>query len=121
MRRAMNAVLREAYIKDCERAVARWNKILADEGCRVQIHLPSERFHRVVGSFSAASFDPSGNLMSRDEWESRRHEFLPTKADRDYVKAVQILVTEPGKFANWIAPPARGIHGRPVEFEYVRM
>jgi benzoyl-CoA 2,3-dioxygenase component B len=29
-------------------------------------------------------------------------------------------VTEPGKFANWIAPPARGINGMPVQFEYVR-
>jgi benzoyl-CoA 2,3-dioxygenase component B len=29
-------------------------------------------------------------------------------------------VVEPGKFANWIAPPARGINGLPIEFEYVR-
>jgi benzoyl-CoA 2,3-dioxygenase component B len=29
-------------------------------------------------------------------------------------------VLEPGKFANWIAAPARGINGQPVEFEYVR-
>ena len=29
-------------------------------------------------------------------------------------------VVEPGKFANWIAPPVRGINGLPIEFEYVR-
>ena len=29
-------------------------------------------------------------------------------------------VLEPGKMANWIAPPSRGINGQPVEFEYVR-
>jgi benzoyl-CoA 2,3-dioxygenase component B len=29
-------------------------------------------------------------------------------------------VTEPGKFANWIAPPARGINAQPIDFEYVR-
>jgi benzoyl-CoA 2,3-dioxygenase component B len=28
---------------------------------------------------------------------------------------------EPGKFANWIAPPNKGIEGRPVEHQYVRM
>ena len=28
-------------------------------------------------------------------------------------------VIEPGKVANWIAPPARGINGQPVDFEYV--
>jgi benzoyl-CoA 2,3-dioxygenase component B len=30
-------------------------------------------------------------------------------------------VTEPGKFANWIAPPARGIKVTPIEFEYVKL
>jgi len=29
-------------------------------------------------------------------------------------------VVEPGKFANWIAPPAMGINRMPVEFDYVR-
>jgi benzoyl-CoA 2,3-dioxygenase component B len=29
-------------------------------------------------------------------------------------------VVEPGKFANWIAPPRAGISGRPLDFEYVR-
>ena len=26
---------------------------------------------------------------------------------------------EPGKIAGWIAPPAKGINGQPVEYEYV--
>jgi benzoyl-CoA 2,3-dioxygenase component B len=30
-------------------------------------------------------------------------------------------VTEPGKFAGWIAPPARGINGQSVDFEYVKL
>jgi len=30
-------------------------------------------------------------------------------------------VTERGRFANWIAPPARGVNGRPIDFEYVRL
>jgi benzoyl-CoA 2,3-dioxygenase component B len=30
-------------------------------------------------------------------------------------------VTERGKMANWIAPPARGINGQPEDFEYVRL
>jgi benzoyl-CoA 2,3-dioxygenase component B len=29
-------------------------------------------------------------------------------------------VLEPGKMANWIAAPRRGINGQPIEFEYVR-
>jgi benzoyl-CoA 2,3-dioxygenase component B len=29
-------------------------------------------------------------------------------------------VREPGRIASWIAPPSSGIHGKPVDFEYVR-
>ena len=57
----------------------------------------------------------------QDHFESRRGEFLPTREDRQYVKSVQFLVTERGKFANWIAPPQHGINGRPLDFEYVRL
>jgi benzoyl-CoA 2,3-dioxygenase component B len=121
MRRAMNAVLRDAYIEDCERAVARWNKILEQEECRHRIKLPSVRFHRLVGTYARGHFDPHGNALSGDEFEFRRGEFLPTRVDRDYVKSVQFLVTEPGKFANWISPPQHGIHGKPLDFEYVRL
>jgi benzoyl-CoA 2,3-dioxygenase component B len=30
-----------------------------------------------------------------------------------------VPVTEPGKMAGWIAPPKRGIHGKPIDFDYV--
>jgi benzoyl-CoA 2,3-dioxygenase component B len=29
-------------------------------------------------------------------------------------------VYEPGKFAPWIAPPSKGVHGQPVDYEYVK-
>jgi len=29
-------------------------------------------------------------------------------------------IYEPGKFANYIAPPIRGINRMPIDFEYVR-
>ncbi len=32
-----------------------------------------------------------------------------------------VQVTEKGKFANWIAPPLRGINGQDVDFEYVKL
>ena len=76
---------------------------------------------RLVGAYSEGHFDPDGNPLNKDEFEARRHEWLPSKVDREFVKSVQVLVTEPGKFANWIAPPSRGIHGKPIEFEYVRV
>ena len=46
--------------------------------------------------------------------------WLPTDADSAYVGSLMTPVTEPGKMANWIAPPAQGIGGRPVDMAYVR-
>jgi len=46
--------------------------------------------------------------------------WLPSDADRAYVASLMGPVTEPGKFAAWIAPPVMGINRQPVDFEYVR-
>jgi benzoyl-CoA 2,3-dioxygenase component B len=121
LRNALNEVLRGEYAKDCERAMTRWNKYLAEAGVEEQLYLPSTRFHRHVGEFARHSFDIHGQLISQDEFERRRDEWLPTIADREYVRSLMHPVTEPGKIANWIAPPAAGIKGRPFEFEYVRL
>jgi benzoyl-CoA 2,3-dioxygenase component B len=121
MRRAMNAILRDSYVKDCVKVCARWNKALEKEGSSLRVKLPSDRFHRSMGSFAQAKFDPDGNILTEEQWNKRISEFIPTKEDKDYVKSTMTLVTEPGKFANWIAPPSRGIHGKPIEFEYVRL
>jgi benzoyl-CoA 2,3-dioxygenase component B len=45
---------------------------------------------------------------------------LPTNEDRAYVGSLMGRVVEPGKFANWIAPPVMGINRQAVDFGYVR-
>ena len=77
--------------------------------------------HRHVGEYAGHHFDVEGNLITRDEFEARRFEWLPSEEDRAYVRSPMHPVTEPGKIANWIAPPAQGIKGKPFEFEYVRL
>jgi len=43
------------------------------------------------------------------------------EADRARVQALQTrAVVEPGYFASWLAPPAKGIDGKPADFAYVR-
>jgi benzoyl-CoA 2,3-dioxygenase component B len=121
LRNALNEVLRGEYVKDCERALTRWNKFLRDEGVDAALYLPSTRFHRHVGEFAGHAFDVEGNLISKEEFERRRAEWLPSMADREFVRSLMHPVTEPGKIANWIAPPAAGIKGKPFEFEYVRL
>jgi benzoyl-CoA 2,3-dioxygenase component B len=121
MRNALNEVLRGEYVKDCERAMKRWNKYLEDAGVSGRLYLPSTRFHRHVGEFAGHAFDVRGDMIAKEEFESRRSEWLPSMGDREYVRSLMHPVTEPGKIANWIAPPTQGIKGLPFEFEYVRL
>ena len=51
----------------------------------------------------------------------KRASWLPTTEDRAYVQSLMKPVYEPGKFADWIAPPNKGVKGKPVDFEYVKL
>jgi benzoyl-CoA 2,3-epoxidase subunit B len=121
LRNALNEVLRGEYVRDCEKGLARWNKSLADEGISERLSLPHVRFHRHVGEYAGHYFDINGNLISQQQFEQRKSDWLPTIEDREYVRSLMRPVTEPGKIANWISPPATGIKGKPFEFEYVRL
>ncbi len=121
LRNAMNEILRDDYIEDTERVITRWNKTIEESGVKYELTLPSRRFHRQVGAYSEHKFDPQGNLIDEATWNAKRDTWLPTRKDLDHLRTLQTRVTEPGKFAHWIAPPRVGIKGRPVEFEYVRL
>jgi benzoyl-CoA 2,3-dioxygenase component B len=121
LRNAMNEVLRDAYVEDCQRGVDKWNRAIAAHGVAFQLTLPSRRFHRHVGIHSGMSFDRAGNLITSEEFAASRSDWLPTEADKTYVKSLMTKpVYDPKQMANWIAPPKQGIKGRPIEFEYVR-
>ncbi len=121
LRNAMNEVLRDEYVKDCQRAVDRWNKTLQRSGVNgVSLRLPSRRFHRGVGPCATAKFDPEGRLISEAGYQARLGEWLTTDADRAYVKPLMNAVYARGKVASWIAPPGKGINGMPVDYEYVK-
>ena len=120
LRTAMNEVLRDDYVVDCQRGVDRWNKSLQKEGINFELKLPSRRFHRNIGQFAGLPFDTDGNLLSEKEWESKKNDMLPTEEDETFVKSLMHPVTEPGKIASWIAPPRRGINSQDFDFEYVK-
>src|ERR671918_1632230 len=82
LRNALNEVLRGEYVKDCEKGLARWSKVLTDEGARERLYLPNPRFHRHVGEYAGHFFDLQGNLISGEEFEKRKAEWLPTLEDR---------------------------------------
>ncbi|HZU84614.1 MAG TPA: benzoyl-CoA 2,3-epoxidase subunit BoxB [Polyangiaceae bacterium] len=121
LRNALNEVLRDAYVEDCQRGVDKWNRTIAAHGLRFELRLPSRRFHRHIGLYAGGHFDPGGDPLSAAQWEARRGDWLPTDADREFVRSLMIEpVFDAKRMAHWIAPPKQGIRGRPIDFEYVR-
>jgi benzoyl-CoA 2,3-dioxygenase component B len=121
LRNAMNEVLRDEYVKDCQRAVDRWNKTLVRAGnTGLTLSLPHRRFHRAVGPCAGYFFDLQGRLISEADFKAHEAEWLPTAEERAYVKSLMHPVIERGKVASWIAPPAKGINGMPTDYEYVK-
>ena len=83
--------------------------------------LPHRAFNRRIGAFAGMRISPDGKVLSEADWKMHEGQWLPTDEDRAYVTSLMgPAVTEPGKFAHWIAPPARGINNQPGDFEYVR-
>jgi benzoyl-CoA 2,3-dioxygenase component B len=121
LRNAMNEVLRDDYVADCQRGVDKWNRTIAAHGIDFTLTLPSRRFHRHIGLYAAVSTDPAGNLLSADEFEARKAAWLPTDSDKGFVQSLMRKpIWDPKEMANWIAAPKQGIKGRPADFEYVR-
>lgn len=121
LRNAMNEVLRDEYIRDNTKGIEYWNRVCEKNDIDFRFTLPHRRFHRTVGEFAGQPFDLEGNLMEREAYERKLLEWLPSQEDKAYVKSLMRAVTEPGKFADWIAPPLRGINSQEIDFEYVKL
>jgi benzoyl-CoA 2,3-dioxygenase component B len=117
---ALNEKLRDDYVKDAQAGIERWNKIVEKSGVPFKFHAPHKAFNRKIGPLAAARVDPDGNVVPDAVWMQHQDKWLPSASDRAFVASLMGRVGEAGKFANWIAPPSRGINNQPVEFEYVR-
>ena len=120
MLNALNEVLRDDYIKDSVAGVERWNKVIQKAGIPFVLKTPHKAFHRSIGALSGAKVSPEGRVLGDAEWQANVDHWLPSGGDRAFVRSLMGRVVEPGKFANWIAPPVMGINRQPVDFEYVR-
>jgi len=121
MLNALNEVMRESYLKDCEIGLKRWNRAIERAGHDFRLTLPSSRFRRSIGSWVGLPVDPRGKLLPKEEYLRRLHEWVPSPEDRTFVRSLMQRVIEPGKMAGWIAPPDRGINNLPVDYEYVHL
>jgi len=120
MLNGLNEVLRDDYIKDSMAGVGRWNKVIEKAGIPVRLTVPHKAFNRQIGSLSGVRISPEGQVVSQAEWDAKKDQWLATPEDRAFVASLMGRVVEPGKFANWIAPPVMGINRQPVDFEYIR-
>lgn len=122
MLNALNEVMRESYLKDCEIGLKRWNRLIERAGHgELALALPSAHFRRSIGSWVGHPVDPRGRMLPREEYDRRLHDWIPSEADRAFVRSLMQRVVEPGKMAGWVAPPERGINNLPVEYEYVHL
>jgi len=117
---ALNERLRDDWIVDVQKGIDRWNRIPDKAGVPFRFKLPHKGFHRRIGLFTDLHLSPEGGVISEAEWTRQHQAWLPNEADRAFVHSLMGRVTEPGRFANWIAPPRQGINKQPANFEYVR-
>jgi benzoyl-CoA 2,3-dioxygenase component B len=121
LRNAMNEVLRDGYVDDCQRAVDKWNRTIERSGAtELRLRLPDRRFHRHIGLHANQPYDIDGKRIEQAEWDRQRGAWLPDEKDKQYVASLMQLVHERGKIAQWIAPPPKGINGQSFDFEYVK-
>ena len=121
MLNALNEVMRESYIKDCEIGLKRWNRQIERAGHALRLSLPASSFRRSIGAWMGLPVTPQGKLIPKEEYEKNLHDWIPSPADRAFVHSLMQRVAEPGKMAAWIAPPERGINNLPLDYEYVRL
>ena len=121
LRNAMNEVLRDEYVSDNEKGIEYFNKICARFGVDFRFSLPHRRFNRRIGMYAEGRFDLDGNPIDERAWNENVERWLPTPSDTAFVRSLMVPCHERGKIAGWIAPPAKGIDGKPFEYEYVKL
>jgi benzoyl-CoA 2,3-dioxygenase component B len=117
---SLNERLRDDFLRDSQGGIDRWNRVIEKTGVARRLKLPHKAFNRRIGSLAGVRVSPDGEVVSEEVWQANVHRWLPTDEDRAFVASLMGRVTQPGKFAAWIAPPAIGINRQPIDFEYVR-
>ncbi len=118
---AINMRLRDDYTKDASGGLKRWNKAIEKSGVDFKFTLPHEGFNRKIGVFAGIPITPTGETISQEQWDAKAHEWLPTKADGDFIQSLMVPCYEAGEYADWIAPPRVGIDNKEGDFEYIKL
>ena len=118
---ALNARLRDDFLDDCNLGVKRWNKAIEKAGIDFQLRLPHVAFHRHVGLYMDMPVSPEGKILSQEEWDRQRHQWLPGEDDRQHIESLMVPQWVRNQYAGWIAPPKTKINHQPGHFEWVKL
>ena len=118
---SLNMRLRDDYTKDTSVSMKRWNRTIEEYQIKFEMSLPFEGFNRKIGTFMNAKISPSGDVLSQENWDVNKNNFLPTNDDNVFIESLMKPETEPGKYAGWISAPDMGIDNQPGDFEYVKI
>jgi len=118
---SINSRLLDEYHKDAVGGLKRWNKAIQKAGFDFAFELPFKGFSRKVGIFLEDFITPDGQVVTEDEWNAKRDDWLCTDEDDAFIKSLMVPCKEKGKYANWIAPPRIGINQQPEDYEYVKL
>ncbi|MFT8243104.1 benzoyl-CoA 2,3-epoxidase subunit BoxB [Roseomonas sp. BN140053] len=118
---ALNLRLRDDYVADCAGGVGRWNKAIEKAGVNFRLSLSHVAFNRNIGEFKGHHVSPTGEILTAEQWEAQRDEWLPSTADNLYITSLMQPVSAVGEYASWIAAPKVGIDNKPGNFEYVKI
>ena len=119
--KGINMRLRDDYSKDASAGVRRWNQIIERADIEYKLKLPYEGFNRMIGVFAGYSISPEGEIVSREDFDIKRGEWLPVPSDEEFIRSLMQPCYVPGEYASWIAPPKFGINNRPGDFEFVKL
>ena len=104
-----------------ERAIDGEEAITLDAIADVAGEVLTCRNQQPVGEFRDIQASPDGKLLTVEEWVKLKDQWLPSKADGDFIESLMAPCWETGKFASWIAAPKVGIDNKGGEFEYVKV
>lgn len=119
---ALNMRLRDDYVRDCQKGIDRWNRVITAANIDFEITLPHVGFHRQIGEFKGVPVDLAGRILAPEVWTASRDRMLPNGDDQAFIE--QLMTSPemaPGQFAGWIASPRVGIDNKPGDFEYVKI
>ena len=120
MRNAMNEVLRDWYVGDCQAGVERWNKRSSSATACPTACLPDRKFNRGIGMFSSLHFDPTGQPLRRGMGAPEARVAAVAGGQGVPAQHHGDAGLRAGQVRQLHRAAARGINRMPIDFEYVR-